>query len=81
MINPAKETAPQQPDSPVVRWLNAIDPDLFTEQAMRYVKYIIPSISHHTVGTHMQTHIYAHSGMLKHHIHLHPLYREPYVCV
>ncbi|XP_038560256.1 uncharacterized protein KIAA0825 homolog [Micropterus salmoides] len=35
MINPAKETAPQQPDSPVVRWLNAIDPDLFTEQAMR----------------------------------------------
>ncbi|XP_076585875.1 uncharacterized protein KIAA0825 homolog isoform X1 [Chaetodon auriga] len=33
--DPAKESAPHQPDSPVVHWLNAINPDLFTEQAMR----------------------------------------------
>ncbi|XP_074494372.1 uncharacterized protein KIAA0825 homolog isoform X2 [Sebastes fasciatus] len=35
MINPAKESTPHQPDSPVVHWLNAINPDLFTEQAIR----------------------------------------------
>ncbi|XP_029367115.1 uncharacterized protein KIAA0825 homolog [Echeneis naucrates] len=35
MINPVKESISQQPDSPVVHWLNAIDPDLFTEQAIR----------------------------------------------
>ncbi|XP_040898479.1 uncharacterized protein KIAA0825 homolog [Toxotes jaculatrix] len=33
--NPAKESTPDQPDSSVVHWLNAIDPDLFTEQAIR----------------------------------------------
>ncbi|XP_078106613.1 uncharacterized protein KIAA0825 homolog isoform X1 [Sander vitreus] len=35
MINPAKESTSDQPDSPVVHWLNAINPDLFTEQAIR----------------------------------------------
>uniref|UniRef100_UPI0037E8A58D uncharacterized protein KIAA0825 homolog n=1 Tax=Semicossyphus pulcher TaxID=241346 RepID=UPI0037E8A58D len=35
MINPAKESTPHQPDSPVVHWLNAINPDLFTEQVIR----------------------------------------------
>ncbi|XP_023256729.1 uncharacterized protein KIAA0825 homolog [Seriola lalandi dorsalis] len=35
MINSAKESTPQQPDSSVVHWLNAINPDLFTEQAIR----------------------------------------------
>ncbi|XP_070690225.1 uncharacterized protein KIAA0825 homolog [Pempheris klunzingeri] len=35
MINPAKESTPHQPDSPVVHWLNAINPDLFTELAIR----------------------------------------------
>ncbi|XP_065821463.1 uncharacterized protein KIAA0825 homolog [Labrus bergylta] len=35
MIDRAKESAPHQPDSPVVHWLNAINPDLFTEQVIR----------------------------------------------
>ncbi|XP_035496073.2 uncharacterized protein KIAA0825 homolog isoform X5 [Scophthalmus maximus] len=35
MINPAEESMPRQPDSSVVHWLNAINPDLFTEQAIR----------------------------------------------
>ncbi|XP_060927572.1 uncharacterized protein KIAA0825 homolog [Limanda limanda] len=35
MINPAKESMPQQPDSSFVHWLNAINPDLFTAQAIR----------------------------------------------
>ncbi|XP_059192899.1 uncharacterized protein KIAA0825 homolog [Centropristis striata] len=35
MHKPAKESTPPQPDSPVVQWLNAINPDLFTEQAVR----------------------------------------------
>ncbi|XP_071338749.1 uncharacterized protein KIAA0825 homolog isoform X2 [Trachinotus anak] len=35
MINSAEESMPQQPDSSVVHWLNAINPDLFTEQAIR----------------------------------------------
>ncbi|XP_042344132.1 uncharacterized protein KIAA0825 homolog isoform X2 [Plectropomus leopardus] len=35
MINPEKDSAPQQPDSHVVHWLNAINPDLFTEHAVR----------------------------------------------
>ncbi|KAM7018093.1 uncharacterized protein KIAA0825 homolog [Tautogolabrus adspersus] len=35
MIDPAKTSAPDQPDSPVVHWLNAINPDLFTEQVIR----------------------------------------------
>nr|XP_046243006.1 uncharacterized protein KIAA0825 homolog isoform X2 [Scatophagus argus] len=35
MIDSAKESTPHQPDSPVVHWLNAIDPDLFTEQAIQ----------------------------------------------
>ncbi|KAM4577001.1 uncharacterized protein KIAA0825 homolog isoform 1-T1 [Odontesthes bonariensis] len=34
MINASKEST-SQPNSPVVRWLNAIKPDLFTEQAIR----------------------------------------------
>ncbi|KAK1893063.1 putative protein KIAA0825 [Dissostichus eleginoides] len=34
MNNPGKESKPQH-DSPVVLWLNAINPDLFTEQAIR----------------------------------------------
>lgn len=44
MIDPAKGSTPHQPDSPAVHWLNAINPDLFTEQAMRYVK----KNTHHT---------------------------------
>lgn len=39
MINPAMETTPYQPDSTVAHWLNAVNPDLFTEQAIEYVKY------------------------------------------
>ncbi|GLD66872.1 uncharacterized protein AKAME5_001824500 [Lates japonicus] len=35
MINPAKESMPHQPDSSAAHWLNAINPDLFTEQAIR----------------------------------------------
>ncbi|KAL7392198.1 hypothetical protein ABVT39_021043 [Epinephelus coioides] len=35
MINPEKESTPKQLDSPLVHWLNAINPDLFTEQAIR----------------------------------------------
>nr|XP_020450251.1 uncharacterized protein KIAA0825 homolog [Monopterus albus] len=35
MINPVKESVPHQPNSPVVHWLNAINPDLFTEQAIQ----------------------------------------------
>ncbi|XP_051279687.1 uncharacterized protein KIAA0825 homolog isoform X1 [Dicentrarchus labrax] len=35
IIDPAKESTPHQPDSPVVHWLNAIDPDGFTEQTIR----------------------------------------------
>ncbi|XP_041856259.1 uncharacterized protein KIAA0825 homolog isoform X2 [Melanotaenia boesemani] len=34
MINGSKEST-SQPNCPVVRWLNAIHPDLFTEQAIR----------------------------------------------
>lgn len=40
MTNPAKESAAHQPGSPVVHWLNAINPDLFTELVIRYVKYL-----------------------------------------
>ncbi len=46
MINPAEESTPHQPDSPVIHWLNAINPDLFTEQAIRYVKYTHHAIRH-----------------------------------
>ncbi|KAF3695913.1 putative protein KIAA0825 [Channa argus] len=35
MINVAKQCTSHQPDSPVIRWLNAVNPDLFTEQAIR----------------------------------------------
>ncbi|KAM9360075.1 uncharacterized protein KIAA0825 homolog [Symphorus nematophorus] len=35
MIDSAKESTPHQLDSPVVHWLHAINPDLFTEQAVR----------------------------------------------
>ncbi|XP_071783596.2 uncharacterized protein KIAA0825 homolog [Centroberyx gerrardi] len=35
MNNAAKESTPQQPGSTGVHWLNAIDPDLFTEQSIR----------------------------------------------
>ncbi|XP_034547200.1 uncharacterized protein KIAA0825 homolog isoform X2 [Notolabrus celidotus] len=35
MINPAKESAAHQPGGPVVHWLNAINPDLFTELVIR----------------------------------------------
>eukprot|EP00064_Thunnus_orientalis_P007290 superscaffoldBa00000798_g7310 len=42
LINPAKESMPHQPDSPLVHWLNAIDPDLFTEQAIRTVNFVFP---------------------------------------
>ncbi|XP_027133664.1 uncharacterized protein KIAA0825 homolog isoform X3 [Larimichthys crocea] len=35
MIDPAKESTTHQPDGRVVHWLNVIDPDLFTEQAIR----------------------------------------------
>lgn len=44
IIIPAKESTPDQLDSPVVHWLNAINPDLFTEQAIRYVEF-----THHTI--------------------------------
>ncbi|KAM3867569.1 uncharacterized protein KIAA0825 homolog [Diretmus argenteus] len=35
MSNPVKESTPRQPGSTGVHWLNAIDPDLFTEQSIR----------------------------------------------
>ncbi|XP_041644003.1 uncharacterized protein KIAA0825 homolog [Cheilinus undulatus] len=35
IISPVEESAAHQPDSPVVHWLNAINPDLFTEQVIR----------------------------------------------
>ncbi|XP_069555977.1 uncharacterized protein KIAA0825 homolog [Brachyistius frenatus] len=35
MINAAKDSPPHQPDSPIVHWLNAINPELFTEEAIR----------------------------------------------
>lgn len=38
MIDPAKQSMPHQTDSLVVHWLNAVNPDLFPEQAIRYVK-------------------------------------------
>lgn len=38
MIDAAKETSPDPPTIPVIRWLNAINPEVFTEQAIRYTK-------------------------------------------
>ncbi|KAM6930280.1 uncharacterized protein KIAA0825 homolog [Xenentodon cancila] len=35
LINASMESAGQQPDIPVVRWLNAINPKLFTEEVIR----------------------------------------------
>ncbi|XP_017283396.3 uncharacterized protein KIAA0825 homolog isoform X2 [Kryptolebias marmoratus] len=35
MINASKDSTSQQPEHPVVRWLNAIKSDLYTEQAIR----------------------------------------------
>ncbi|XP_056275657.1 uncharacterized protein KIAA0825 homolog isoform X2 [Pseudoliparis swirei] len=35
MNNPEKESTPRPPDSHVVHWLNAINPDLFSERAIR----------------------------------------------
>ncbi|XP_068461440.1 uncharacterized protein KIAA0825 homolog isoform X3 [Clinocottus analis] len=35
MNNPEKESTPHPPDSYVVHWLNAINPDVFSEQAVR----------------------------------------------
>ncbi|XP_023129482.2 uncharacterized protein KIAA0825 homolog isoform X1 [Amphiprion ocellaris] len=35
MIDAAKDSTPPQPNSPAVYWLNAINPDLFTEQTIR----------------------------------------------
>uniref|UniRef100_A0A3P9C9C5 Si:ch73-280o22.2 n=1 Tax=Maylandia zebra TaxID=106582 RepID=A0A3P9C9C5_9CICH len=35
MIDAAKETSPDPPTIPVIRWLNAINPEVFTEQAIR----------------------------------------------
>ena len=69
-VDQVKESATHESDGPAVHWLNAMNPDLFSEQVLRYVKYILT-----------QAHIHARSGMLSHHTHLHPLYSEPYVCV
>lgn len=38
MLDSAKELVPPLTDGAVVHWLNAINPELFTEQAIRYVK-------------------------------------------
>uniref|UniRef100_A0A1A8JAT7 KIAA0825 n=2 Tax=Nothobranchius TaxID=28779 RepID=A0A1A8JAT7_NOTKU len=35
VINASEDSTSQQPESPVVRWLNAIKPDLYTERAIR----------------------------------------------
>ncbi|KAM4578924.1 uncharacterized protein KIAA0825 homolog [Fundulus diaphanus] len=35
MNSAPKDSAPRQPERPVVRWLNAINPDVFTEQVIR----------------------------------------------
>lgn len=89
MINPAEESMPRQPDSSVVHWLNAINPDLFTEQAIRYVKHTHqtiyhPSYSRHPFNMHVltQTRVHAHSG-IRIHQHTPPptVCREPCVCV
>lgn len=87
MIDPVKGSTPHQPDSPAVHWLNAINPDLFTEQAIRYVKKtpIIPPISRHTVDTHMhvrtQTRIHAQSRMRSHLTHTSTHCVENHMCV
>lgn len=44
MNSASKDSAPRQPERHVVRWLNAINPDRFPEQVIRYVKH-----SHHVV--------------------------------
>lgn len=86
MIDSAKES--HQVEIPVVHWLNAINPDLFTEQAVRYVKTpIIPPISQHTVDTHMHIHtetcVHALSSMLNHltHTSTHCIENHMSVCV
>lgn len=33
-----KESTTQEPDIPIVHWLHAINPDLFTKQIIQYVK-------------------------------------------
>lgn len=43
-VDQVKESTTHEPDGPAVHWLNAINPDLFTEEVVRYVKY-----THHTI--------------------------------
>lgn len=96
MLDSAKESGPPSTDGAVVHWLNAINPELFTEQAIRYVKktkktrqnktpIIIPPISRHTVDTHMlvhtQTHMHAQSRMLGHLTHTSTHCIENHMCV
>ena len=57
-VDQVKESATHESDGPAVHWLNAMNPDLFSEQVLRYVKYILT-----------QAHIHARSGMLSHHTH------------
>lgn len=66
MIDAAKETSPDPPTIPVIRWLNAINPDVFTEQAIRYTKWshltiYHPSYSRHTDNIHVHSQIHIHT--------------------
>lgn len=90
MLDSAKELGPPLTDGAVVHWLNAINPELFTEQAIRYVKKnpktpIIPPLSRHTVDTHMlvrtQTHMHAESRMLGHLTHTSTHCIENHMCM
>jgi len=83
MNNPEKESTPRPPDSHVVHWLNAINPDLFSERAIRYVKYFHRTIhqpSHRTYAmASSHTHTHTHTGML--HTSTHCIQKHVCLCV
>lgn len=93
MLDSAKELAPPSAHGTVVHWLNAINPELFTEQAIRYVKKKQKNQNtHHTTHkssysryayacSHTNSHAHTVPYARPSHTHLHPLYREPYVRV
>lgn len=54
MIHGLNDSTTQQPDRPVVRWLNAIRADLYTELAIRYVKHSHHVICHPSCNRHIE---------------------------
>lgn len=46
MTNPENGSTPHPAGSPAVNWLNAVNPDLFTEQTIEYVNTSYNHISH-----------------------------------